>query len=781
AFWKRDETHPERGGRGVSPPDLYLFPLTALYNQKCRKRRGPAEYGKNAGLYLHPTYSLTSETMKTVKQLALATAMVVTFSISAFAQKNFICDADKAYEAKQYYHALELYKKGLARIDKKNEKARCIFQAAQCHRAMNDWRQAETWYAKAVKAKYEDARVYLYLAECKKMNEKYAEAIEQFTNYSKEVPDDPAGRNGIKSSELALKWKENPTRWKVENEVQLNSPQYDFSPAYYDKKHSSLIISSKREGQAGGSKVDKNTGNMYSDLFETKMGKVVKQQGKEIPQWSALTPLAAPVNTSANEGSCVLNKKTDKMFFTRCGEEKKKMVTCKIYMAERQGASWSAGELVDFSLDAATLDSFNFRHPALSPDETVMVFSSDMQQGNFGAGNIPATSDLWMSVYDKKTKKWGRPVNLGSEINTTGREAFPFIREDGTLYFASNQHPGMGGMDIHSAARKNKENWQWASVTNMQSPINSAADDFGIIFDGLKNRGFLTSNREGTKGVDDIWRFYLPPCVLDIEITMKECKAQSAFAGASVRLAGSDGSAVEGTSDQQGKLGFKLLPEVSYVVSVLPYDAKSGGKKYLEPKEKYRFSTLGTSNGFDECSAHYTYECCIGIAEDTVDIAFPAVLYDLTSAKLRPESKDSLNALYKTLVEYPNITIELGSHTDCRASDPYNLKLSEARAKACMDYLIKEKGIPASRIAYKGYGERRPLKLPDGTVLTEKYIAGIKDKKQQEYYHQLNRRTVFRVTGFDYADPNAPKIDRTIVVPIIRDSFWDESDEKGQD
>jgi len=701
--------------------------------------------------------------MKLVKLFATLMFFLV-FSVGAYAQKNYVKDADKAYEAKQYYTAIDLYKKALAKIKKKEEKARATYQIAQCYRAMNDWKQAESWYAKAIKAKYPDDKAILYLAEAKKINQKYDEAITEFQNYKKAVPSDPAGENGIKSSELAQKWKDNPTRWKVENVAQINSKEYDFSPAYSDKKHTSLVFTSKREGQTS-SKIDPNTGVMYSDLFETKVDK----NGK----WSQPSVVSGGVNSSANEGASYITKKADRIFFTRCGEEKKQLIRCKIYWAEKKGNAWGEAQIVDFGLEQAVLDSFNFRHPTLGATgtaaEDVMVFSSDMRTGNMSQDG---TSDLWMSTYDKKSKKWSTPKNLGPSINTTGREGFPTIREDGSLYFSSDGHLGMGGLDIFSASKKASDKWDWTSVENLKYPLNSPADDFGIIFDGKKDRGFLTSNREGTKGADDIWSFYLPPLEFNLDGVVSDCKYKVNISKAVVRLVGSDGSAVEEKTDASGYYKFKLLPNVSYVVSVLSDSARSPKAEFylnLPDKEKGKLTTVG-----EDQSKNFKQDFCLTPAER--EIKFPAVLYDLNKANLRPESKDSLNFLYQTLMDNPTIVIELMSHTDARASDAYNIKLSQARAEACVRYLIDEKKVPAARLKAKGYGESQPLRLPDGTVLTEKYINSFKTKPEQEKLHQLNRRTVFRVISWDYVDPNAPKIDRRVIKPKVIDSFWGDSD-----
>lgn len=701
--------------------------------------------------------------MKLVKLLSATIALLLTFSVSSYAQKNYMKEADKAFAARQYFTAIGLYKTASSKIKKKEEKARCPFQIAECYRMMNDWKQAESWYAKAIKAKYQDDKAILYLAEAKKINQKYDEAISAFQDYKKAVPSDPAGENGIKSSELAQKWKDNPTRWKVENVAQINSKEYDFSPMYSDKKHTSLVITSKREGQTS-SKIDPNSGIMYSDVFETKVDK----NGK----WSQPTILTGGVNSSANEGASFINKKADKIYFTRCGEQKKAMVRCKIYFAEKKGNAYGEAAMIDFGLEAAVLDSFNFRHPCLSPDETVMIFSSDMRDGNLGGGLTNPTSDLWMSQYDKKTKKWGTPKNLGPGINTAGREGFPYVKEDGTLYFASDGHLGMGGLDIFSAARKSADKWEWTGVENLKSPLNSPSDDFGIIFDGKKDRGFLTSNREGTKGQDDIWQFYLPPLEFNLDGVVSDCKYKVPVTKAVIRLVGSDGSALEQRTDASGYYSFKLLPNVSYVVGVISDSARSTKVDYylnLPDKDKGKLTTVG-----EDQSKNFKQDFCLPPAER--EIKFPAVLYDLNKANLRPESKDSLNFLYQTLIDNPNIVVELMSHTDARASDKYNLTLSQARAQACVDYLIKEKGIPAARLQAKGYGESQPLRLVDGTVLTEKYINSFKTKPEQEKLHQLNRRTVFRVLRWDYVDPNGPKIDRRVIRPKVVDGFWGDSD-----
>lgn len=700
--------------------------------------------------------------MKLIKVFSVIVFLMIAFVMNAHAQKNYIRDADKAFESQQYYNASDLYKKGMAKIKNKQEKARIMFQIGESYRMMMDWKLAESWYSKAIKAKHNNDKMYLYFAEAQKINMKYDEAITAFQEYQKLVPSDPAGENGIKSSELAQKWKDAPTRYVVDNMAQINSKDYDFSPTYGDKKHTALVFTSKREGQTG-SKIDPISGTMYSDLFETKVDK----NGK----WSTPSVIQGEVNSAlGNEGASCVNKKGDKIYFTRCEQLKKKLITCKIYMSAKKGNAWGPAELIEFGLDVAMLDSFNFRHPTISVDEQVMIFSSDMT-GSTG-GHF---SDLWKSTFDKKTKKWGKPINMGPQINTSGREGFPYLSELGDLYFSSDGQLGMGGLDVFKCALTEPKTLKFGKPENLKFPMNSSGDDFGIVFDGKKDLGYLTSNREGTKGDDDIWSFYLPPLVFHLAGTITDCKYGPSIlvAGANVRMVGSDGSALEVTTDEKGTYKFDLLPEVSYILVVFADKAsseKAEGYLNLPDKDKGKVTTVG-----EMVSKDFVKDFCLVPAES--EIRFPAVLYDLNKSTLKPESKDSLNFLYQTLLDNPSIIIEISSHTDSRASNKYNQTLSQARAQSCVDYLVVEKKVPQERIVAKGYGEERPLKMQDGATLTEKYIMGKKSKQEQEALFDLNRRSVFKVLSWDYVDPNAPadQNERKIIRPKVNAGAFDES------
>jgi peptidoglycan-associated lipoprotein len=669
---------------------------------------------------------------------------------------NGLNEADRAYDSQQYFLASQLYRQALSKKLNKTEKARACYQVAECERMTNNYSAALAYYNKAISSGIADATVYLHLAQMQQASGQYQSAIESYRKYAAQVPSDPAGKEGIDACQLAIDWLNSPTCYVVNNEAQINTKYNDFCPSWLDRKHTSLAFTSKRPGQTG-TNVDPVSGTLYSDIFEAKLG----QNGK----WSTPAAVQGEVNRpAANDGSACLTKNGTHIYFTRCDQKKKQFITCKIYYAEKKGNTWGTPVLVDFGLDATTLDSFNFRHPAVSMNEEVMVFSSDMS-GSTGGEH----SDLWISTFDKKTKKWSRPVNMGTSINTSGREGFPYISDDGSLFYASDGLPGMGGLDIFRASKLAGNEWKWAKPENMRSPINSPADDFGIIFDGKKNKGYFTSNREGTKGADDIWSFakneiYINGVVMD-------CDNRVPVKNAKVKMACADGTYQETLTNDKGEYQFRLAEEQSYTLDVestpQTVSLKASGYFSLDEKDRGKITTIGRS-ACDNLAMNF---CLKSPPPKGVECRFPAVLYGLDSAFLRPESKDSLNYLYNLLVKNPGLVIELDAHTDCRGSADHNRDLSQRRAQACVDYLVS-KGISPDRLVAKGWGEDHPLHLPNGTVLTEKYINS-QPAKDREKLHSLNRRTVFQVLRTDYTDPQAPQKPAEEVK--IQQGFFDDS------
>lgn len=700
--------------------------------------------------------------LKKLRRISKRVLLLVLIAIIPLGIMSFntpLRDAEHERENGNYSVAIDKYKIALGKKPNKADKAYIQFQMAECNRILGNMNDALKGYNQAIKLGYPDDRVYLRRADAKRFNGDYAGALEDYQEYKKRVPSDPAGDIGIQSCELSEKWMQETNEcsawWLMKDETELNTPDLDFSPAWSDKKHKAIFITSKRPGQTG-SKVDPISGNLYSDVFESRQSKNA--------QWSTPAPVQGEVNTGeANEGSPVISKNGNKMFFTRCDQEKKQWITCKIFSADKSGNGWNNAKMVDFGLDAATLDSFNFRHPALSADGQVMVFDSDLPGSR--------KTDLWMSVWNNKSKSWGKPTQLGPEINTDGRDAFPYLHEDGSLYFASDGHPGMGGLDVFSAD-KDAKSWKWNNVQNMKYPMNSSADDFGLIMATDKRSGYLSSSRNGGKGGDDIWSFMVDPkkCPMTINGSVSDSKTNALVENALVHVTGTDGSRFDLLSDSVGHYAFKAKQDVNYTITIEGKDAHSANAdSYFNLPDAKKITTSVPG----ECPCLTMVTCSIDPIYPN-EIRFPAVLYDYNSAALSAGSTDSLDYLYQLLIDNPTMVIELGSHTDCRGSDSYNKDLSQRRAQSCVDYLVKVKGIPRERIVARGYGEMQPFRLDANTALTEAWINK-QPKDRQEYYHSLNRRTVFRVLNYSYL-PKGQPTELNKPKPIIRKGFFDASD-----
>ncbi|PCI97904.1 MAG: hypothetical protein COB15_06920 [Flavobacteriales bacterium] len=659
--------------------------------------------------------------MKIIRILGVF-ALVAVFGLTVNAQKDYKLEADVAFSGFKYYKAIEMYKKAYTKESKKEVKSEILFQIAECYRGKNDGTQAAVWYNKAIKSKYEDPIAIYYVADIYKAQGKYEEAIVHYNKFKAAKPGDKRAEDGVKSCEMAKKWLEEPSRTIVNPMPLLNSEDYDFSPVFADKKNVELYFTSTRQGSAG-SEVSDITGMNFSDIYKTKRDK----KGK----WSEPAVLNEAVNSPASEGSSCLNKKRNTMYFTRCGVEDKGVMGCGLMWAKRAGQKWGEPEYIEI-----TEDTFTVGHPAISPDDKVLVFASNMPGGQGG-------KDLWYITYNKKAKTWSQATNLGSEINTAGDEMFPYIRENGELYFSSTGHLGMGGLDIFKAASTGAN--QWSGVENLQVPMNSAAHDFGIVFEGDKERGFFTTAREGGKGGDDIWEFYLPPMLFALEGVVKDVETGNVLANAKVKLIGTDGSSAETTTDENGSFFFVENGPDRYINPATSYSLIVEKDKYLVAKGKE--TTVGL-----EGSKKFFHDYALQPYEDVV-IKLPLIEYETAKWNLQDQYKDSLNSLYNVMTENPTLVIQLRSHTDHRGSTKANQRLAQKRAQSCVDYLVKEKGIHPDRIKAKGMGESEPIKGMGGVILTEKFIKTLKTKEEQDAALQRNRRTDFKVVGSDFVPP----------------------------
>ena len=636
-----------------------------------------------------------------------------------YAQKKSrkMLKADKAFNLEQYVKAAELYKKAYKKTKIRAIKAEIIFKQAECYRMSGNIKRAESYYKRAIKAKYPDVIAYLRYADVLRMQDDLVEAKIQYEKYIELNPNDVNGEMGLKSCDFALKWKSLPTRYKVDLMPLVNSRNSDFSPAFGNGEYTEMYFTSSRIGGFTDKKDDR-TGEPFTDVYFTKINK----KGK----WSVPVVVPEPINTDDNEGSVYVNKRGTVMYLTQCKKEKKKTLGCGIYVSKRKGKLWGTPQLLQIKVDSTT----SIGHPTLSEDETILIFSSDLSGGYGG-------KDLWISVKGKRNT-WSDPVNLGPMVNTPGDEMFPFLHKDGTIYFSSNGHVSMGGLDIYKTSQD--ENGAYTLPVNLKSPVNSSADDFSMIIEKDGERGYLTSNRDGGKGGDDIYQFELPPLKLSLRGVVTDSKTGGIMTGIKVQLIGDDGTINDVVTDNTGVYKFTLKPLTSYEIVV-------NTEGYLN--KSINATTVGIENN---------KVFIIDFPVDPVkkEIILPRIEYDFNKYELRPRSIADLDLLAETLKDNLNVVIELKSHTDYIGSEAQNNKLSQQRADACVAYLISQ-GIDSGQLVAKGMGENEPFvieskdgKLKEGDVLTEKYIKNIRFKKNKEKANQYNRRTSFKVLREDY-------------------------------
>lgn len=662
-----------------------------------------------------------------MKQLINACLIIIlAFQITDLsAQSKKTGKAFETYEAGEYYLAIDQFKEAYERTMSKTDKLDITFYIAECFRRTNNPAQSELWYSKVLSRNYPNPLATLYYADALKMNQKYEAAKNQYKAYKEIVPGDPRGNDGILSCDLALEWMEYPSGYVVEDMKFFNSKFSDFSPTFGSEDYREVYFTSSRSETIGKSEHG-GTGQSFTDIFFSTQDR----KGK----WSTPVPLEEPVNTEAEEGTPVIFNNYKTMYFTRCSLSKRKAMGCEIYSATRSGDKWSKAEALPIETDSVVI-----AHPAITPDELTLYFVSDMDRSiqNHEGKN---SKDIWYVTRSDKYGKWGKPVHAGNKINTPGDEVFPYIHPDGTLYFSSDGHIGMGGLDIFKATKNQSGEW---IIENLRYPINSSSDDFGIVFEAKRESGYFSSTRKG-RGNDDIYSFLLPPLKFNITGVVKNEKTDEVIQEATVKSIGSDGITLESLTGKDGMFRFMLNPATDYVFI-------ASKDKYLKGKE--RETTKGLTKSTELKTEIY-------LTPIDAPIEVENIFFDFNKWDLRPESLISLDKLVETLNENDNITIELGSHTDSRASDEYNLDLSNKRAQSVVNYLI-EKGIKSDRLVAKGYGESTP-KIVDkkdnelypflqiGTKLTESFINSLKDDDQQEMAHFLNRRTEFMVLRTDY-------------------------------
>lgn len=642
-------------------------------------------------------------------------------AVAAGCRTPKLSEADAQFQRGEYYDASVTYKKVYNKLRKKEERPQrgeVAFKMGRCYRLLNMSARASAAFQNALRYEYPDSTTHFMLAQALHADGKYAAALRSYDKYLEFCPDDSLAINCADGCRTAQEIRARGSRYVVKQAKLFNSRRADFCPMYLGADCDQIYYTSTTE-KATGDKKSEITGMKNADVFFSKKN--------EKGEWERPEPVEGELNTEFDEGIVAFSPDAQTMYLTKARRELNAPTSVEIYTSTRSDAKWSAP--VKFEITADTLSTFG--HPAVSPDGEYLYFVSDMP-GGYGS------KDIWrISLKERQ----GSLVNLGPDINTEGNDDFPYVRADGTLYFSSDGHPGMGGLDIFRAtAVGDPADLRW-KVENMGFPINSAGDDFGITF-GKGEDGFFSSNRGDARGYDHIYSFEYDPVRITIEGLVMD-KDEEPVKNAIIRIVGNDGSNQKEVARDDGSFSFALQRGVKYVML-------AGAKGYLNQKQEFASdSTMEDAN--------YWVEFILpSISKPSV---VENIFYDYDKADLRPESKTALNELIAVLHDNPNVTIEMASHTDRWGSDAYNINLSERRAKSVVDYLV-ENGISRDRLQPHGYGKSRPKtvtkriarlypQFKEGDILTEEFIKTLSEEDQQAA-DQINRRTEFSVLSLTY-------------------------------
>ena len=640
-------------------------------------------------------------------------------AVSCGPSKN-LKKAEERYGMGEYYEAARYYRKAYAKVPPKQrpQRGEIAWKMGDCYRRINFATRARGAYLNAIRYNYPDSTVFLYKAQTEMIMGRYKDAEKSFLTYLESRPGDSIAINGLTSARQAAEWKANPTRYIVKKDKTFNGRRADYSPAFPGEDTGTIYFTSTRD-DAKGEDLNGITGMKSADIFVAS----VDENGK----WKEPEILESDVNTEFEDGACSFSPDGKTMYFTRCIIKNNAPAYAEIYTASRTGANWSGAKKCELSKD--TLSSY--AHPAVSSDGRYLYFVSDMPGGLGGL-------DIWRA--ERRPAEMGAVENLGAPINTPGNEMFPSFNSFGELFYSSDGHVGMGGLDIFKAVFDTvAEKW---SVENLRYPVNSAGDDFGMTFEPGRYKGFFSSNRNDARGWDHIYSFELPvtKCRLDGWVYDKDADM---LANAEVTIVGEDGTNMKVTTKSDGSFSCDLKQGISYVML-------AGCRGYLNCKRSV--STV-------EMDRDSIYEIEFPLASISRPVKIENIFYEFDKATLTPESKTSLDELIELLNDNPNITIELSSHCDYKGRDEYNERLSQRRAESVVNYLI-EGGIAQDRLVAKGYGETKPVVvtksiakehpfLKENDELTEEFILALPEDRQ-ETCNALNRRTEFKVTRTTY-------------------------------
>ena len=651
--------------------------------------------------------------------IILHTVIVVTLFASCGAD-NAMKKGDKFYALGEYFDASTQYKKAYSATPAKERDTRGkrALKLAECYRRINYTQKAIAAYNNAIRYKQADSLTHLRLAQQLMKTGNYKEAAKNFEIALDSMPGSKLAVTGLRAARLAPQWKEAGSQYTVKRENFFNSRRADYSPMLSGDDNDQLFFTSTRN-QVKGDELSGITGTKNGDIFFS--------QKDEKGKWTKPEDIDTELNSSFDEGACSFTPDGKTMYLTQCLTDPSYPRYATICTSERSDAAW--GKATPLTITKDTLSSY--AHPAVSPDGEWLYFTSDMPGGMGGL-------DIWRVRLT--TSGLGGVENLGAPVNTEGDEMFPTFRPNGDLYFSSDGHPGMGGLDIF-IAKPDTAAGGWV-IEHPGYPLNSQGDDFGMTFEGLRNRGFFSSNRGDGKGWDHIYSFENPEIVQTVKGWVYEQEGYELPEGL-VYMVGNDGTNMKLSVKGDGSFTQEIKPGVDYVFL-------GTCKGFLNHKEQLRVEPVTEST---------EYVLQFPLASITAPVLIDNIFYDFDKATLRPESTTALDELIKLLNENPNVTIELSAHCDYRGAVAYNKVLSQKRAEAVVTYLI-EHGIAKDRLSPVGYGKEKPKTikkkltekypfLKENDVLTEEFIKTLKPE-EQEICNQLNRRTEFIVLRTTY-------------------------------
>ena len=657
--------------------------------------------------------------------------------------------ADKKFAIGEYYIAADIYKSCYSRLNSKTQrdlKGYVAFRQAECYRLINNPR-ASSAYTNALRCKYQlqDSTVYLHAAQVLQNQGKYKEALKHYDSYLEAHPQDYVARAGKYACTKVDEWKRETSRYKVNEAKEFNQKRTsNFAPMFIGSSDDAVVFSSNRqEKPKGGSKKLQRpsnvTGQQLFQLYQTRKNAAGEWEeielleglsgGQEDEQKNDSTSGGKNAG-SAEMGVCCFTKDGRTMYFTYSKPINGQDLGAKIYKSDRASGEWGEAQEVKLFADS----SITVGHPALNPSGDTLYFVSDAAGGQGG-------KDIWFA--ELEGSEWVNAQPLGAGINTSADEMYPYVHADGSLYFASNGHPGYGGLDLFKATRDttNKDSVVWI-LFNLGAPFNGAGDDFGITFAGNTQNGFFSSNRGDKKGMDKIYQFVLPEMEFIAEGKVSD-ELGNPIADAKLRIVGSDGTNSMINARRDGSYKIKIKRDVKYVML-----ATSRG--YLNAKEQWNTYNLKDSK---------TYTMDFMLSPISRPVKMENVFYEFGRWDITPATETELLKLVKLLNDNPNITIELSAHTDLVGNEQFNLELSQKRAQSCCDFLIQH-GIDPERLTPVGYGKTKPIIadkalnkqypfIPVEQALDEAFILSLPADKQ-EICNAINRRTEFKVIKTTY-------------------------------